>query len=334
MSAASAFDRLGLPATPAAPRASPHRFPDGAHFRLEIPSVEGPQVLEAVVEAARRHGVCINRVSQGSGAMVHSESELRDMAQLASDEGIEVSLFIGPRAGFDVGAHARSEDGAGQYGQARGMRQLAYAVEDVLRSCEAGIRSFLIADPGLLTVLEDMRQKGDVPRGCVWKISVSLAPSNPASLWLLERSGATTVNLPSDLSHAEIAEMRATTTIPLDLYLETPDALGGIVRGQEIGDIVRVGAPLYAKFGLRNSTPLYPAGDHLVEEACLIAREKVRRAAVALEWLARLAPDLVQSGPGAEGLGVPLAGSTTQHDGRPAPAPTIGAGPEERKGHS
>jgi hypothetical protein len=266
--------------------------------------------------------------------MVHKESELRDMAQLASGEGIEVSLFVGPRAAFDVGAHARSADGAGQYGQLRGMRQLAYAVEDVLRACEAGIRSFLIADPGLLSVLEDMRENGELPRGCVWKISVSLAPSNPASLRLLERDGATTVNLPSDLTHAEIAEMRAVTAIPLDLYLETPDALGGIVRGQEIGAIVRAGAPLYAKFGLRNSTPLYPAGDHLVDEACVIAREKVRRAAVALEWLARLAPDLVQSGPGAEGLGVPVIEDRPRHDGRPAPAPTIGTGPQERKGPS
>jgi hypothetical protein len=333
MTAAATLDRLGLPSVAGAP-ASPHRFPDGAHFRVEIPSVEGPRVLEAVIDAGREHGVCVNRVSQGSGAMIHKDSELRDMAQLASESGIEVSLFVGPRAGFDVGAHVRSGDGAGQYGQLRGMRQLAYGVEDVLRSCEAGIRSFLIADPGLLSVLEDMRQNGELPLECVWKISVSLAPSNPASLRLLERSGATTVNLPSDLTHADIAEMRAATAMPLDLYLETPDALGGIVRGQEIGEIVRVGAPLYAKFGLRNSTPLYPAGDHLVEEACVIAREKVRRAAVALEWLARLAPDLVQSGPGAEGLGVPVTDHRNRFNGGSAPAPTIGAGPDERRAGS
>jgi hypothetical protein len=32
----------------------------------------------------------------------------------------------------------------------------------------------------------------------------------------------------------------------------------------------------------------------------------VRRAAIALEWLERLAPGLVQSGPGAKGLGIPV----------------------------
>jgi len=64
-------------------------------------------------------------------------------------------------------------------------------------------------------------------------------------------------------------------------------------------------APLYAKFGLRNARMIYPAGAHLVDEARAIAREKVHRAAAALEWLARLAPELVQSEAGAPGLGVP-----------------------------
>jgi hypothetical protein len=50
---------------------------------------------------------------------------------------------------------------------------------------------------------------------------------------------------------------------------------------------------------------IYPAGVHLVDEACAIAQEKVHRAAAALEWLGRLSPELVQSEPGAPGLGVP-----------------------------
>ena len=99
--------------------------------------------------------------------------------------------------------------------------------------------------------------------------------------------------------------MRAATSLPIDLYIESPDSLGGVVRGNELADLVAIGAPLYAKFGLRNSRPLYPAGEHLYDEAIAIARAKVARAAVALEWLARLGSDLVQSAPGAEGLRVP-----------------------------
>jgi hypothetical protein len=296
--------RLGVEAEPAA-EASGKRFADGADFRIEIPSVEGPQVLEQVLEAAHAEGIVVNRVSQGSGAMLLRESELAAMAALGAEAGIEVSLFVGPREGFDVGAHARTPDGSAQFGQVRGTRGLAYAVEDVARAVECGIRSFLVADLGLLVLLTDMQKADELPAEVVWKVSVMMAPSNPVSLHLLERLGATTANIPSDVTVAQLAELRAATALPLDLYVESPDALGGVVRGNELGDLVAAGAPLYAKFGLRNSRPLYPAGAHLVDEACAIAREKVHRAAAALEWLGRLRPELAQSGPDAPDLGVP-----------------------------
>ena len=60
-----------------------------------------------------------------------------------------------------------------------------------------------------------------------------------------------------------------------------------------------------AKFGLRNAQPVYPSGLHLEAVARANAVEKVHRAAVGLEWLDRLSPGLVQSKPGAAGLGVP-----------------------------
>ncbi len=298
--------RRGLPSHDnGSPATSSRRFPDGAHFRVEIPSVENLRVLEAVLATAAERGVVVNRVSQGSGAMLLEESELRELSAAGAEAGIEISLFVGPREGYGVGAHARSADGSAHAGQIRGMRGLAYAVEDVARASEAGIRSFLVADQGLLTLLVDMQAAGELPADCGWKISVAMAPSNPAALAVLEALGATTVNIPSDMTPAELAELRAATSLPIDLYVESPDSLGGVVRGNETADLVAIGAPLYAKFGLRNSRPLYPAGEHLVEEAVAIAREKVVRAAVALEWIERLDPSLVQSGPGAEGLRVP-----------------------------
>ena len=284
---------------------SSKRFPDGAHFRIEIPSVEGPHVLEAVIEAARAHDIVVNRVSQGSGAMLLKEVELRDMAALGAEAGLEVSLFVGPREAFGVGAHARSPEGAAQAGQLRGLDQLSYAIEDVLRAVEAGIRGFLVADLGLLTLLVDMQAAGELPPECVWKISVAMAPSNPVSLRVLEQLGAGTVNIPSDVTLGQLVELRATAQVPLDLYVESPDGLGGVVRGNEAGALVAAGAPLYVKFGLRNARALYPAGEHLVAEASAIAREKVHRAAVALEWIRRLHPELRQSAPAAAGIAVP-----------------------------
>lgn len=285
--------------------ASSDRFRDGAHFRIEIPSVEGPGVLAAVLDEAARRNVVINRVSQGSGAMLHTSAELNEMARIGADVGLEISLFVGPREEWGISAMSRASDGGCLAGSIRGMRQLGYAVEDVLRAVECGIRGFLVADLGLLRILSNAQSKGEIPAEVVWKVSALAAPSNPATLLVLESLGADTVNLPTDLTMAELAEMRAATALPLDLYVEAPDAMGGVVRGEQVADLVAVAAPLYVKFGLRNSRPLYPSGMHVQSDAELIGREKVRRAQIALEWLIRRDLDLTQSKPGAEGLAVP-----------------------------
>jgi hypothetical protein len=291
----------------AEPAASPSqaRFADGAHFRIEIPSCEGPDVLRAIVDEAAARGVTVNRVSQGSGAMLHSEAELAEMARIAADNGIEVSLFVGPREEWDIGRAAASADGGVFTGRLRGTRQLRYAVDDILRAAEQGIRGFLIADLGLLQLVSEMQRAGQLPASIVWKVSAVLAPSNPLAFRVLEGLGASTVNVPSDLTIGQLSEMRAVTTLPIDLYVETPDAMGGVVRGHEAADLIEIAAPMYLKFGLRNSRPLYPSGLHLTPDAVVIAREKVRRAQVALEWIARSELKLTQSAPAAPGLGIP-----------------------------
>ncbi len=298
---ADVLDRLGVTG-----RDHGTSFPDGAAFRIEIPSVEGPKVLEAVLGAAEAEGITVNRVSQGSGAVLMRAVELRDMAQAGLEAGVEVCLFVGPRERYGVGAHARSQDGRAHGDQVRGLRQISYALEDVLRATEEGIRSFLVADLGLLRAVAQAQAQGALPPGLVWKVSAAMSPSNPVTVKLLEDLGASTVNIPADATLAELAEMRAAVSIPLDLYVEAPDPLGGVVRGQELGDLIKAGAPLYAKFGLRNAQAVYPSGHHLEAVACANAIEKVHRAAVALEWVDRLSPGLVQSKPGAVGLGVPV----------------------------
>ena len=284
---------------------SSQRFPDGAHFRIEIPSVEGPEVFKAVLAEAGDRGVVVNRVSQGSGSMMQTVAELDEMARIAADNGIEVSLFVGPREGWDIGAQSRSKDGPALGSQLRGMRQLRYGVEDVLRAVERGIRGFLVADLGLLEVLVQLQGTGDLPKNIVWKISAMLAPSNPVAMRQLERMGASTVNVPSDLTLGTVSELRAASSLPIDIYVESPDSMGGVVRGHESAEIISVAAPMYTKFGLRNSTAIYPAGLHVYDYASSIAREKVRRAALALEWIDRSGIELVQSAPGALGLGIP-----------------------------
>src|ERR671918_2856839 len=83
---------------------SPKRFPDGAHYRLEIPSTEGPRCLQAVVENASRLDVDVHRVSQGSGSFMHTDDELDEMAAIAAEHNIEVSLFARPNAAWATSA--------------------------------------------------------------------------------------------------------------------------------------------------------------------------------------------------------------------------------------
>ena len=50
LTGADVLARRGITAEPG-PVPSGHRFPDGAHLRIEIPSVEGPGVLHALGSA-------------------------------------------------------------------------------------------------------------------------------------------------------------------------------------------------------------------------------------------------------------------------------------------
>lgn len=274
---------------------SPQRFPDGGQWRVEIPSVEGPSALRMVYETADAFGVPIHRVSQGSGVMLLTDAELDEMAALGRQRGIEISLFVGPRAGWDTGAMAYSPAGRVVAPKVRGMEQLVQSVEEVKRACDHGITSVLVTDEGLLWVLGEMKKTGELPAELILKGSVMLGASNPASILLLERLGLTTFNVPTDLSLAQLAAIRSATTMPIDLYVEVPDDIGGFIRHYEIAEIVRVCAPVYLKFGLRNAPNIYPSGTHLEATAVALTKERVRRAKLALDLLARLDPDAVMS---------------------------------------
>jgi hypothetical protein len=302
----TSLSRLGLPKGDAhALPTSAKRFPDGAQYRIEIPSCEGPKAMRAVIEAADQNGVEIQRVSQGSGIMLQTDDEIAEMADLGRGRGMEVSLFVGPRAAWDVGATAASSAGRAIAPRIRGADQLVYAVEDVRRACALGIRSVLVADEGLLWVLGEMIRSSELPRDLVLKVSVMMGSANPAAVAVMARLGAGTYNIPTDLTLAQMAAIRQAVDIPLDVYVEAPDDLGGFVRYYEIPEIIRVAAPVYVKFGLRNAPNIYPSGTHLEATAIALARERVRRAKLGVELVRRYAPDLVASSRGAPGLGIP-----------------------------
>jgi hypothetical protein len=285
---------------------STERFPDGAHYRVEIPSVEGPNALEAVLDEAQKRGVMVHRVSQGSGIMMLTDAEIERMSKIGQQAGIEVSLFVGPRAAWSTSAQIWASAGKNLGARLVGMDEVVYATEDVKRAAALGIRSILVADEGQLWLVNEMKKAGELPSDLVVKISVQMGAANPISVKLVEQLGAGTYNIPTDLTLPQIAAIRATTTIPLDIYVEVPDDFGGFVRHYEVPELIRIAAPMYVKLGVRNSPNIYPSGMHIETTAINLARERVRRAELVLGLIQRYCPEFVMSDVGAKDLGIPV----------------------------
>jgi hypothetical protein len=273
---------------------SSKRFADGGQWRVEIPSVEGPAVLRAVLDEAARRTVPVHRASQGGGIGLLTDDEIGEMLELGSRAGVEVCLFHA-RAAWDTGVQATSSGGRVAAGALRGPDQLRFAVDDIERGCALGLRSVLVSDVGLLSTLGRMRAAGSLPQDLVLKVSAALPVANPETARVLVQLGADTLNLVVDLPLDAIAAIRQAVDVPVDVYVEAPDDFGGVIRHHEVPELVRLAAPVYLKFGVRNHPPLYPSGAHLEDQAVRLGRERVRRAQISLDLLRRQVPDAVMS---------------------------------------
>lgn len=285
----AAVARAGCPVLTEAPT-SGLRFADGSRYRIEIPSCEGPAVMVAVLRTAQELDVPVHRVSQGSGVMMLTDGEILDMVDLGREHRIEVNLFIGPRGSWGTGAQAKVTAAVG--GTARGNETLAASLAEAHRAVNLGVRSLLVGDLGALAVLGGEKRAGNLPPDLVLKTSVLMPLTNAATARVYADLGATSLNVSTDLGIAHLAELRAATDLPLDMYVEVPDDQGGSVRFYDVPEVVRVAAPVYVKLGIRNAPNIYPAGRHLEATAIALSVERVRRAALVLRMLHELSPDL------------------------------------------
>jgi Peptidase family U32 len=301
------LNSIGLPSGDLNDMPDSHkRFPDGAQYRVEIPSTEGPRCLEAVLEEAGRLDVTVHRVSQGSGVFLQTDAELDEIAGMAAGARVEVSLFARPKAAWGTSAAARAPAGWLFAPTAYGQEQVVAALDDARRAADHGFRSVLVADVGVLAAFGEARSAGLLPSDMQAKVSVMLPAANPPAARVLQNLGADTINVPTDLSLAQIAAIRAAVDVPLDIYVEAPDNVGGFVRLHEIPELIRVAAPVYVKFGLRNAPDVYPAGSHLDSITIALSRERVRRARLGMELLTRSGYEPSTSELGAQGLAVPV----------------------------
>lgn len=278
-------DRYDLPTSMSA-------FPDGAQYRMEISGIDSLAEMEALVQEMEKRRVPVHRViSMGNGTQLLTMSELRDLAQLGQEAGIEVIVLPGPRANHDIGKHAGSPWGRYSGIRVRGADQMRYFLEDIFRCLEAGLRGFLFYGEDMLHLCQQMREQGDLPADTVFKVSYTQGLANPAGAQLLQKLGADSVNPVTDLTLPMLASLREVLSIPLDVVVASFEILGDLNRFWETPEIIRICSPVYLKQEL--------------EPNLENARHKVRYCEVIQELVERADPGLTLSGQHPDDLLIP-----------------------------
>lgn len=286
---------------------SRQRFPDGAHYRIEIAGIERPSTFKALIDEAKKRNLQVHRaIGTVGGATYCDFSELEEMAQMGREAKIEVIMTIGHRLGWDAGAKSSVTPEGQQNGwRHRGSDNISYFIADIMRCVEAGFRGFLIYDEGVLLIVNQMRKEGMLPPETIFKISVFTGYASAAGAKVIESMGANTFNPAADLSLPIIAGIRKGVNIPLDIYISIVDSFGGMYRVYEASEIARVASPCYFKFepGVSEGVIYKPwVSDEFHEQ---LIRVKVKMASIVREVVSKMNPDIKLSGPGPADLVLP-----------------------------
>ena len=228
---------------------SDKRFEDGGQFRFEVPGIQSPKTMKALLDEADRQNLVIHRVTQTKGIMLLTDEEIAEMVELAKDYGCELFLSVGPRATYDTSATVHTKEGSRIGYRLRGYDNLVYGIEDVKRAVNLGVRGILLYDEGLLFVLNQMRQNSQLPKNLHFKMSAHAGHGNPASAKLLESIGLDSINPVRDLQIPMLASIRDAVDIAIDLHTENPKSTGGFIRHYEVPEFIRVACPVYLKTG-------------------------------------------------------------------------------------
>jgi hypothetical protein len=276
------------------------RFPDGAAFRIEVPTVNSAESVGSLLETAEKNGITINRVTETYGMFRHTRGEIKEYCRLCHDYGAELLMSTGPRATYDTGATVLSPQGVRISYRLRGMEQVLRAVEDVKRGYDLGVRGFLIYDEGMLWLVGQMRKDGALPKDIIFKTSAHLGQCNPCSFKLLESLGADSINPVRDLQIPMIAALRAAVQVPLDVHTDNPPGSGGFIRVYEAPEIVRVATPLHCKTG--NSV----VSGHGEMTSAADGKRMADQAAIVVEMVNKYYPELKQSPKRSSDLRLPV----------------------------
>ncbi len=228
---------------------SQKRFEDGGQYRFEVPGIQGPGVMNALLDEVSKRELLIHRVTQTKGVMMLTDDEIVEMVDMAKKHSLELVLAIGPRATNDTSASVNTPEGQRMGYRLRGQDQIVRAMEEVYRGVELGCTSFLVYDEGLLWILNKMKVEGEIPGRCHFKVSAHTGHGNPLSAKVLENLGAGSINPVRDIQLQMLAAMRQAINVPIDIHTENPASTGGFIRHYEVPEMIRIASPIYLKTG-------------------------------------------------------------------------------------
>lgn len=294
------LEKLGIKRDIDGSTESKKRFEDGAQYRFEVPGIQKPSAMGSLIEAMDDFDVLVHRVTQTKGIMLLTDSEIEKMTEMARENRIELFLSVGPRATYDTSASAHTKEGARIGYRLRGYKNLLYAIEDVKRAIEFGVRGILIYDEGLLWTLNRMRLDGEIPQDVHFKISAHTGHGNPASALFLEEIGANSFNPVRDLQIPMLASIRDTVNMSIDVHTENPKSSGGFIRHYEVPEIIKAVGPVYLKTGGA------VASHHGWDTTESQARERIKQVFLVQSMINRYYPEAKRSTKGPSDMAIPV----------------------------
>jgi hypothetical protein len=242
------------------------------------------------------------------GATLLDDDELKRFARLAAEAKMEVILAPGPRSSWDVGRQLATPEGGLSGLRYRGSDQLSFVIADIMRAIDLGFRGFLCIDEGLLWLLNELKEKGHIPKDVVFKVSIYAGHASAAGGKLLQMLGAGTFNPVGDLSLPQFASIRQATDLPIDVHIYLSESFGGFNRFYEAPEFVRMCAPCY--FKIEPGTTLAAAGGLYKpwtspQMLADFAREKVKYAQIIHQIVQENFPEGKLSDIGPDDLAIP-----------------------------
>ncbi len=286
---------------------SKKRFPDGASYRIEMSGIEGPKILEALIAERKKRDVPVHRlISFNMGGTLYDRQELKDFAQMAAEDRMEVIAIPGPRNAWDIGRQFLTEEGSGcaPYNH-RGSDELRKVIADIMRMYDIGIRGFLLYDPWLMWLINTMREQGNFPKDAAVKISVGAGISSPAGARMMEVLGATSFNPIADLTLPQLASIRKAVNTPIDFYIWPFETFGGSNRFYDAPEVARLYSPCYFKFEPAPSAGKFYAPWTADAAHIDLTIKKIKWAETVIELVSENQPDLKVSAQGPDDLYIP-----------------------------